>query len=97
MSGPLPTNRQRLPQSRYPKSQPLLRRRRRPPLSRPPLIAEDLGVITDVALDPFTTHGQDGIIDADGYVLNDVTLEALVRQAMRRRGSPSRYSRSPWK
>jgi len=40
-----------------------------------------LGVITDVALDPFTTHGQDGIIDAGGYVLNDVTVEALVRQA----------------
>jgi len=41
----------------------------------------ELGVITDVALDPFTTHGQDGIIDDDGYVLNDVTVEALVRQA----------------
>jgi len=42
----------------------------------------DLGVITDVALDPFTTHGQDGIIDAGGYVLNDVTSEVLVRQAL---------------
>jgi porphobilinogen synthase len=42
----------------------------------------ELGVITDVALDPFTTHGQDGIIDADGYVLNDITSEALVRQAL---------------
>jgi len=42
----------------------------------------DLGVITDVALDPFTTHGQDGIIDEDGYVLNDVTSEVLVRQAL---------------
>ncbi|WP_404369169.1 porphobilinogen synthase [Marinobacter sp.] len=42
----------------------------------------DLGVITDVALDPFTTHGQDGIIDHDGYVINDVTVEALVRQAL---------------
>lgn len=42
----------------------------------------ELGVITDVALDPFTTHGQDGIIDAEGYVLNDVTLNALVRQAL---------------
>jgi porphobilinogen synthase len=42
----------------------------------------DLGVITDVALDPFTTHGQDGIIDESGYVLNDVTVEALVRQAL---------------
>jgi porphobilinogen synthase len=41
-----------------------------------------LGVITDVALDPFTTHGQDGIIDETGYVLNDVTVEALVRQAV---------------
>jgi porphobilinogen synthase len=41
-----------------------------------------LGVITDVALDPFTTHGQDGIIDESGYVLNDVTVEALVRQAL---------------
>lgn len=42
----------------------------------------DLGVITDVALDPFTTHGQDGIIDDQGYVLNDATIEALVRQAL---------------
>jgi len=42
----------------------------------------DLGVITDVALDPFTTHGQDGIIDKDGYVLNDVTSEVLVKQAL---------------
>ncbi|KXS51527.1 MAG: porphobilinogen synthase, partial [Marinobacter sp. T13-3] len=42
----------------------------------------ELGVITDVALDPFTTHGQDGIIDEQGYVLNDVTVEALVRQAV---------------
>ena len=41
-----------------------------------------LGVITDVALDPFTTHGQDGIIDDAGYVLNDVTVEALVKQAV---------------
>jgi porphobilinogen synthase len=41
-----------------------------------------LGVITDVALDPFTTHGQDGIIDATGYVMNDVTVEALVKQAL---------------
>jgi porphobilinogen synthase len=40
-----------------------------------------LGVITDVALDPFTTHGQDGIIDASGYVQNDLTVETLVRQA----------------
>ena len=42
----------------------------------------ELGVITDVALDPFTTHGQDGIIDEAGYVLNDITVEALVRQAL---------------
>ena len=40
-----------------------------------------LGVITDVALDPYTVHGQDGIIDAHGYVLNDETIAALVRQA----------------
>ncbi|MEM7358024.1 MAG: porphobilinogen synthase [Pseudomonadota bacterium] len=42
----------------------------------------DLGVITDVALDPFTTHGQDGVIDDNGYVLNDVTTEVLVKQAL---------------
>ena len=42
----------------------------------------ELGVITDVALDPFTTHGQDGLIDADGYVLNDETVEVLVKQAL---------------
>ncbi|MDY6798514.1 MAG: porphobilinogen synthase, partial [Pseudomonadota bacterium] len=42
----------------------------------------ELGVITDVALDPFTTHGQDGITDNDGYVQNDVTVEALVKQAV---------------
>lgn len=42
----------------------------------------DLGVITDVALDPFTTHGQDGIIDEDGYVMNDVTTEILIKQAL---------------
>ena len=41
----------------------------------------DLVVITDVALDPYTTHGQDGIIDETGYVLNDVTVAMLVRQA----------------
>jgi porphobilinogen synthase len=41
-----------------------------------------LGVITDVALDPFTTHGQDGIIDENGYVLNEVTKEILVKQAL---------------
>ena len=42
----------------------------------------ELGVITDVALDPFTTHGQDGVIDAEGYVLNDASLEVLVKQAL---------------
>jgi len=42
----------------------------------------ELGVITDVALDPFTTHGQDGLIDAQGYVLNDETVEVLVQQAL---------------
>lgn len=42
----------------------------------------DLGVITDVALDPYTSHGQDGLIDESGYVLNDETLEALARQAL---------------
>lgn len=41
-----------------------------------------LGVMTDVALDPFTTHGQDGILDDSGYVLNDRTTEALVQQAL---------------
>ena len=41
----------------------------------------DLAVISDVALDPYTTHGQDGIIDEDGYVLNDETVEMLVKQA----------------
>ena len=41
----------------------------------------ELGVVTDAALDPYTSHGQDGIIDAEGYVHNDVTVEALCRQA----------------
>ena len=41
-----------------------------------------LGVITDVALDPYTSHGQDGLVDADGYVTNDDTVEALVKQAL---------------
>ena len=41
-----------------------------------------LGIITDAALDPYTTHGQDGIIDDSGYVLNDVTTETLVKQAL---------------
>jgi len=42
----------------------------------------ELGVITDVALDPYTTHGQDGVIDKSGYVLNDETTAALVKQAL---------------
>ncbi len=42
----------------------------------------ELGVITDVALDPYTSHGQDGLLDADGYVTNDATLEVLVKQAL---------------
>jgi porphobilinogen synthase len=42
----------------------------------------ELGVMTDVALDPFTTHGQDGLPDDNGYILNDETVEVLVRQAM---------------
>lgn len=41
-----------------------------------------LGVLTDVALDPYTSHGQDGVIDADGYVINDITLEILAKQAL---------------
>ena len=47
----------------------------------------DLAVITDVALDPYTTHGQDGIIDDDNYVLNDETVEMLVRQAVSHAGA----------
>lgn len=42
----------------------------------------ELGVITDVALDPFTTHGQDGLIDEHGYVMNDETVAVLVKQAL---------------
>ncbi len=42
----------------------------------------ELGVITDVALDPYTSHGQDGLVDASGYVLNDETVAALVKQAL---------------
>ncbi len=42
----------------------------------------ELGVITDVALDPYTSHGQDGLIDASGYVLNDETVGVLVKQAL---------------
>jgi porphobilinogen synthase len=42
----------------------------------------ELGIMTDVALDPYTSHGQDGVIDTSGYIMNDVTLDALVRQAL---------------
>lgn len=42
----------------------------------------ELGIITDVALDPFTSHGQDGLVDDQGYVVNDATVEVLVRQAL---------------
>ncbi|SFB87397.1 porphobilinogen synthase [Polaromonas sp. OV174] len=42
----------------------------------------ELGVMTDVALDPFTSHGQDGLLDSAGYILNDETLEVLVQQAL---------------
>ncbi|PHV06575.1 porphobilinogen synthase [Janthinobacterium sp. BJB412] len=42
----------------------------------------DLGILTDVALDPYTSHGQDGLIDDNGYVINDVTTDMLVRQAL---------------
>jgi porphobilinogen synthase len=47
----------------------------------------ELGVMTDVALDPFTTHGQDGLIDASGYVLNDETIDVLVRQSLVQAGA----------
>jgi porphobilinogen synthase len=42
----------------------------------------ELGIMTDVALDPYTSHGQDGVIDNDGYIVNDVTLDILVKQAL---------------
>src|SRR3546814_3069023 len=42
----------------------------------------DIGILTDVALDPYTSHGQDGLIDANGYVLNDATSEVLTGQAL---------------
>ncbi len=42
----------------------------------------NLGIMTDLALDPYTSHGQDGIIDEDGYVINDITVDALVKQAL---------------
>ncbi|WP_332817894.1 porphobilinogen synthase [Sphingopyxis sp.] len=45
-------------------------------------LGDDIGVLTDVALDPYTSHGQDGLIDDSGYVLNDETVEVLVGQAL---------------
>jgi porphobilinogen synthase len=42
----------------------------------------DIGVLTDVALDPYTAHGHDGLVDADGYVMNDATVEVLVGQSL---------------
>jgi porphobilinogen synthase len=42
----------------------------------------ELGIMTDVALDPYTSHGQDGVIDKSGYIINDVTLDVLARQAL---------------
>lgn len=42
----------------------------------------NLGIMTDIALDPYTSHGQDGIIDDEGYVINDITVDALVKQAL---------------
>src|SRR5918993_2485973 len=42
----------------------------------------ELGIMTDVALDPYTSHGQDGVVDNNGYILNDVTLDILVKQAL---------------
>jgi porphobilinogen synthase len=47
----------------------------------------ELGVMTDVALDPFTTHGQDGVIDANGYVLNDETIAILTQQSLVQAGA----------
>lgn len=49
----------------------------------------EIGVLTDVALDPYTSHGHDGIVDANGYVLNDATSDALVRQAIVQAGAGS--------
>jgi porphobilinogen synthase len=42
----------------------------------------NLGIMTDIALDPYTSHGQDGIIDEEGYVINDMTVDALIKQAL---------------
>lgn len=45
-------------------------------------VGDDIGILTDVALDPYTTHGQDGLVDAQGYVENDRTLDILIKQAL---------------
>ena len=42
----------------------------------------ELGILTDVALDPYTSHGQDGVLDAQGYVINDVTIDLLIKQSL---------------
>ncbi len=47
----------------------------------------DIGILTDVALDPYTSHGQDGLVDGEGYVLNDATVEVLVGQALNQAGA----------
>ena len=54
----------------------------------------ELGVMTDVALDPYTTHGQDGVIDESGYILNDETLAILVKQALASGRSGRRHRRA---
>ena len=52
----------------------------------------ELGVMTDVALDPFTSHGQDGLLDDTGYILNDPTVEVLVQQAL----TQAQEALAPW-
>jgi porphobilinogen synthase len=53
----------------------------------------ELGVMTDVALDPYTSHGQDGLLDDSGYILNDPTVEVLVKQALTQSQAGARRSR----
>lgn len=55
----------------------------------------DLGVLTDVALDPYTSHGQDGVLDENGYVINDVTTRLLVKQALTQAEAAWTSSRLP--
>src|SRR5437764_2918846 len=52
------------------------------PRISPRFLLPELGVITDIALDPYTSHGQDGLVDEHGYVVNDPTVEVLVKQAL---------------